>query len=433
MIFSAWIFVWLALPVLLLGELLVRKIKILARFNIPAPVVGGLLISLLILLARISGVFTAELPTKTAAPWWSWFVTTGTEWSRSPSINVHQPLLVAFFTCIGLNASWSIAKRGSFQVLIFLLASTTLAIVQNGVGVMLAKLLGVSPLLGIVCGSATMTGGHGTALGFAGMLEGAGLKGAGVLGVAAATFGLIAGGLVGGPLGGGLIRRFGLQSSVTRDLHMEAGKTGESGILQDFRALAGFGKVFLLHLMLVIACLKIGAWISYILQQPFHLGGRDFKLTFPVYMGAMILGLLIRNLVDISGARLIKTEVVDTLSSVSLGLFLAIAMMSLNLLELASAAVPMLVIVSVQVILVILFAWFVTFRIMGKDFDAAIMAGGHCGFGLGATSSAVANMKSLVETFGPAPRAFLVVPIVGGFLIDIFNAMNITFFVNLVK
>ena len=150
-------------------------------------------------------------------------------------------------------------------------------------------------------------------------------------------------------------------------------------------------------------------------------------------MGAMLLGVLVRNAVDLSGVRWIDTEIVDTLGSVALRVFLAVAMMSLNLMELSGAAMPMLVILSVQVVIMLLFAWFITFRVMGRDLDAAVMAGGHCGFGMGATPNAVANMKSLVETFGPAPRAFLVVPIVGGFLIDFLNAMNITFFINLVK
>ncbi|MEP6662444.1 MAG: sodium/glutamate symporter, partial [Verrucomicrobiota bacterium] len=154
---------------------------------------------------------------------------------------------------------------------------------------------------------------------------------------------------------------------------------------------------------------------------------------FPVYMGAMLMGLVIRNGSDLIGKRWIKTEIVDALGSVALSLFLVIAMMSLNLMELSHAAVPMLIILSVQVLIVALFAWFVTFRFMGGNFDAAVMAGGHCGFGLGATPNAVANMKSLVERFGAAPRAFLVVPIVGGFLIDFANAFNITFFINLFK
>jgi ESS family glutamate:Na+ symporter len=150
-------------------------------------------------------------------------------------------------------------------------------------------------------------------------------------------------------------------------------------------------------------------------------------------MGAMLLGVAVRNVIELSGGKWVRTEIIDTLASVTLGIFLAIAMMSLNLIELANAAVPMLIILSVQVAVMALFAWFITFRLMGRDFDAAVMAGGHCGFGLGATPNAVANMKALVERFGPAPRAFLVLPIVGAFLIDFVNATNITIFLNLLK
>ena len=420
---SAWFPVVLAIPVLLLGEGLVRRVWVLARFNIPAPVVGGLLLSLLVLGGHVTGWFAVRFDPSVSAQWWTWLVTTEPDWLQAPSKNVNLPFLVAFFTCIGLNASWSLAKRGSTQVLSFLALAGALAVIQNGIGVGVAKALGVSPLFGLVCGSVSMTGGHGTALGFAADLEKAGLPGAAVLGVAAATFGLVAGGLIGGPVGGALIRKRGLRPSVAARTHLESGAAGESGILIDLRALAFCGQQLLPHLLLLLACIKLGAWVSYFIQQT--------QVTFPVYMGAMLLGVAARNLLEAFGARWIKTEIIDTLASVSLGIFLAIAMMSLNLIELASAAGPMLAILSVQVILVALFAHFVTFRLMGRDYDAAVMAAGHCGFGLGATPNAVANMKALVERFGSAPRAFLVVPIVGAFLIDFVNATNITLFLNL--
>ena len=175
----------------------------------------------------------------------------------------------------------------------------------------------------------------------------------------------------------------------------------------------------------MLACIKAGAWVSYFIQQT--------GITFPVYMGAMLLGVGVRNVLDASNRPWADSEIIDTLAAVSLGVFLAIAMMSLNLIELANTALPMLIILAVQVAVVAFYAWFATFRLMGRDFDAAVMAGGHCGFGLGATPNAVANMKALVESFGPAPRAFLVVPVVGAFLIDFVNAVNITFFINLLK
>jgi glutamate:Na+ symporter, ESS family len=426
MTISPWILLLAAIPILLVGESLVRRIGVLSRFNIPAPVVGGLLVSLVVLALNLSGT-TLQFGTKTTEPWWTWLVTTELDWLKSPApaADIHRPFLVAFFTCIGLNASWALARRGSVQVLLFWAAAGSLAIFQNCIGVGLAKAMGVSPLLGLMCGSVSMTGGHGTALGFAPELAKAGLQGAGEIGVAAATFGLVCGGLLGGPIGGRLLRKHGLRSAAADSTHLQSGSDGQSGILGDLRALAGYGKPFLTHLLLLLACVKLGAWVSHFIQQT--------GITFPVYMGAMILGVAVRNIIDLSGGRWIKTEVINTLASVTLGIFLAIAMMSLNLKELANAAGPMLVILAVQIGIMGLFAWFITFRIMGRDFDAAIMAGGHCGFGLGATPNAVANMKALVESFGPAPRAFLVVPIVGAFLIDFVNATNITIFLNLLK
>lgn len=425
MTISAWYTIALAIPVLLLGEFLVRRIRVLSRFNIPAPVVGGLLLSLLVLAGNLSNIWPAKFDTKIDAQWWTWLVTIEPEWVNAPAKNANLPFLVMFFTCIGLNASWSLVKKGSVQVLIFLALAGVLAVIQNCLGVALAKAMGQSPLLGLVCGSVTMTGGHGTALGFAADLEAAGLKSAGVLGVAAATFGLVAGGLIGGPVGGGLIRRFKLQSTAPAATHLEAGETAASGIISDLRLLGRAGKLFLLNLILLLVCVKLGTWVSWAIQKT--------GITFPVYMGAMLLGVGLRNALEAAGATWVKTEIIDTLASVTLGIFLALAMMSLNLIELASAAGPMLVILAVQVTVMALFAWFITFRLMGRDFDAAVMAGGHCGFGLGATPNAVANMKVLVEKFGPAPRAFLVLPIVGAFLIDFVNATNITIFLNLFK
>jgi glutamate:Na+ symporter, ESS family len=421
----AFFVVLLAIPVLLLGEVLVRRIRLLSRFNIPAPVVGGLLVSLLVLAGHLSGTLAVHFQNNVSTRWWTWLVTAEVDWFRAPSKNVNTPFLVAFFTCIGLNARWELVRRGGMQVLVFWAVAGVLAVMQNGIGAGLAKLLGVPPLLGLVCGSVTMTGGHGTALGFAADLEKAGLPAAAVVGVAAATFGLVTGGLIGGPVGGLLIRRRDLKPSAGAQTHLESGSTGESGILNDLRAMAGFGQRLFTHLLLLLLCIKAGAWVSYFIQQT--------RITFPVYMGAMLLGVTVRNLMDLGKRKRVDSEIIDRLASVSLGVFLAIAMMSLNLIELANAALPMLIILTVQVIVMALYAWFVTFRLMGRDFDAAVIAGGHCGFGLGATPNAVANMKALVESFGPAPRAFLVVPVVGAFLIDFLNAVNITFFINLLK
>jgi len=409
----------------MLGEFLVKRIKFLSRFNIPAPVASGLLVSLLVLAVNVADIAPIKLATKVDEKWWTWLVTTEIDWKNAPKLDIYRPFQVAFFTLIGLNASWALAKRGGIQAIIFLALASVFAVVQNVVGVGLAKVLGVEPLLGVVCGAVTLTGGHSTAMGFADELLKAGLKNAGEIGIAAATFGLVAGGLLGGGLGGMLIRKNQLKPAASSGTHLEMGSSGESGILKDFKALKSFGGQFVLHLILLLACIKVGAWVSYFIQKT--------GVSFPIYIGAMILGVVVRNLFDAAGLRWIRTEIVDTLASVMLGLFLTIAMMSLNLIDLAAVATPMLIILLVQVIVMALFAWFITFRLMGRDFDAAVMAGGHCGFGMGATSNAIASMKALVENYGPAPRAFLIVPIVGAFLIDFPNALIITVFINLYK
>jgi ESS family glutamate:Na+ symporter len=421
----AWLPVLLAVPVLLLGEWLVRRLTVLGRFNIPAPVVGGLLISIIVLAVNLTGAGPVNFETKVTARWWTWLVTIETEWLDAPARSVILPLMVGFFTCIGLNATWSVLRKGSIQVALFLGLATLLAAVQNGVGIGLARWLGVEPLLGVVCGSVTMTGGHGTALGFADELERLGLRGAATLGAAAATLGLVMGGLLGGPVGGRLIRRFELRSQAGPAIHLEAGQSAEAGIVQDFRALGRGGGLVVKHLVLLAVCIKAGAWLSFLIQKT--------GASFPPQVGAMLFGVIVRNAFDLTGRRWIRTETVDVLASVLLGFFLTVAMMSLNLIELAHAAAPMLLIIGAQVMGMALFSTWVTYVVMGRDYDAAVMAAGHCGFGLGATPNAVANMKSLVDRFGPAPRAFLVVPVVGAILIDFTNPLVITFFLNLVK
>lgn len=422
---SPWVAVALALPVLLCGEQIVRRVRLLSRFNIPAPVVGGLLVALLVLAVNLSGVCALRFETDVSQRWWTWLVCTPSEWAQSPVKNVNQPLLVAFFACIGLNASWSLVKRGSLQVVLFLGLALGLAVLQNLVGVGLASALDIPPMLGLMCGSVSMTGGHGTVMGFAQEFEAAGLDGAAVMGVAAATFGLVAGGLVGGPVGGGLIRARGLRPAADAASAVQNASGAGVGIFSDLRKSRRYGLSGLYHVALALACVKLGAWVS--------VGIQGIGITFPVYIGAMFVGVGLRNVADLIHPRAVCTERIDTFSSILLGLFLSIAMMSLNLIELAGVAKAMVMILTAQVALAAAYARVVTFRVMGGDYDAAVMAAGHCGFGLGAMPNAVANMQAVTERYGHAPRAFLVVPITGTFLVDLFNATAITFFIHALK
>jgi ESS family glutamate:Na+ symporter len=421
---SAWLPIALALPVLLFGEWLVRRIVFLGKFSIPAPVVGGLLVAVLVLMLNATGTSALQIASKVTAPWWTWLVSIEPEWAARPAKSLSLPLQVGFFTCIGLNATWDIVRRGSLPLLIFLGVAALLGVVQNIVGVATAKSIGVHPLMGLVCGSITMAGGHATALGFTPQLEQGGLPGAGVMGAAAATLGLVAGGLLSGPVGAWLIRRHGLKAEpMTAESAVLGVEPG--GILHDFRTLAAMGATALKHLLLVVVCIKLGTWLSFYLQKT--------GITFPIHIGAMTIGLVLRNVLDLTGHRWLRSDTIGTLGSALLAGFLTFAMMGLNLMELAAAALPMLCILAVELIATIVFATWVCWRVMGRDFEAAVMSAGLCGFGIGNTANAVASMKSLVEEHGPAPRAFLIVPLVGAMLGDLTNALNITFFLNLLK
>jgi glutamate:Na+ symporter, ESS family len=394
----------LAALVLFAGYGIRRKVGVLDRFNIPAPVVGGFVFAAVAMALRQAGVLAFEFDTR-----------------------LQSPFMIAFFTAIGLGASLGLLKIGGKQVLVFWGIASLLAVLQNAVGVGLANLLGVNPLLGLITGSITMTGGHGTGAAFGKLMEEQyNFPGAVTLAMAAATFGLVSGGLLGGPIGTKLMSRYGLRSAggavspgaaaiehAALDEEIDTEPAGEAPTA--YRLLQ--------TLTIILACMWAGGLLS---------GWFGRFITLPGYIGAMIVAAVLRNLADATGRLRIETRVVDDLGTIALSLFLTMALMSLRLWELLDLAAPMLVILSCQVAMMGAFAYWVTFRVMGRDYDAAVMAGGHCGFGLGATPNAVANMESLVQRFGSAPRAFLVVPMVGAFFIDFTNALIITTYINLV-
>jgi ESS family glutamate:Na+ symporter len=401
----------LAAVVLFLGYAVRRRVPVLDRYNIPAPVVGGFLFASLALALRLWGVLAFEFDTA-----------------------LQPPLMIAFFTTIGLGASLGLLKIGGPQVLLFWILTSILATIQDVVGILLAKGLGVHPFLGLIAGSITMTGGHGTGAAFGKLMEDQyQFTGAVTLAMAAATFGLVSGGLIGGPVGTALIRRYRLRTTDGA-VQAAAAATATPASLEHASLDAEIdteveGEAPTAYLLLkVITIILVAMWAGSLLSR--WLGQ---YVTLPAYIGAMIAAAVIRNGAELTGHFRIEQRVVDDLGTIALSLFLAMALMSLKLWELLDLAVPMLVILVVQVTIMATFAYFVTFRLMGRDYDAAVMAGGHCGFGLGATPNAVANMEALVERFGVAPRAFLVVPMVGAFFIDFTNAIIITTFINLVK
>ena len=400
----------LASVVLFMGYGVRKRVGVLDRFNIPAPVIGGFLFAALALALRQTSVLSFE------------FTTT-----------LQSPLMVAFFTTIGLAASLGLLRIGGPQVLLFWALASLLAVMQNGVGIALAKVLGVNPLLGLITGSITMTGGHGTGAAFGKVLEEQyAFPGAVTLAMAAATFGLVSGGLIGGPIGTRLITRHrltptpasgsaGAPSGAALDL---SNASLDSEIDTEPAGEAATAYTLLKTLTIILIAMWAGSMLSTWLGQ---------FITLPGYIGAMLCAAVIRNVADFTGLVKLEQRSVDDIGTIALSLFLSMALMSLKLWELLDLALPMFVILMAQVMMMAAFAYFVTYRFMGRDYDAAVMAGGHCGFGLGATPNAVANMTSLTERFGAAPRAFLVLPMVGAFFIDFSNALVITTYLNFLK
>ncbi|HMN07441.1 MAG TPA: sodium/glutamate symporter [Gemmatimonadaceae bacterium] len=396
----------LAAVVLFVGYGIRRRVTLLDRFNIPAPVIGGFAFALLALALRQSGLLTIEFDAA-----------------------LQTPFMIAFFTTIGLGASVALLRRGGPQVLVFWLLASLLAIVQNGVGIGIAQLLGVDLRFGLIAGSITMTGGHGTGAAFGKLLEEQyQLSGAMALAMAAATFGLVAGGLLGGPVGTRLMHRHGLRSAPapTGDVAVSAVEAAalDAEIDTEPAGEAPTAYSLLQMIAVILGCMALGGVVSQWAAQ---------YVTLPAYIGAMLVAAVARNVFETSRLVRISARTIDDLGTIALALFLTMALMTLRLWELFDLAVPMLVILAAQVVVMAAFARWITFRLMGRDYDAAVMASGHCGFGMGATPTAVANMKSLVERFGDAPRAFLVLPMVGAFFIDFSNAVIITTFINMVK
>jgi ESS family glutamate:Na+ symporter len=391
----------LAGVVLFLGHGLRRAIPILARLNLPAPVVGGLPVALVFSIAQTSGVTLLKLDT-----------------------TLQSPLMIAFFTSIGFGASVALLRKGGPAVALFLAFSTATAVGQNLVGAGVAVLVGQSPLLGVLAGSVTLTGGPATGLAFAPYFEAAGVVGASTLAVAAAMAGIVSGGLIGGPLGTWLVEKNGLDTrrmapesvplvaqSVVESQAPEPPLQVPAG--QDVESYA-----LLKSLVVLLVAMGLGTWLSRGLEA---IGVKPL----PAYIGAMLVAAMLRNLDDLTGLLRVSQRTIDDLGDAALSLFLALALMTLKLWELKGLAAPLLIILVAQVAFVALISLGPAFRLMGRDYEAAVMSSGFTGFMLGTTANAMANMKAIVERYGAAPKAFLVVPMVGAFFIDFTNALLI--------
>ena len=387
----------LAAVVYYAGVLARRHIAFLSRLNIPSAVVGGLLFAALVLICRDRFV-NLQLDT------------TG------------QPLLlVAFFTTIGMGASVALLRSGGLAVAIFLAFASVVCVGQNLLGMAVASGLGENPLMGVMAGSVTLMGGPATGLAFAPEFTKAGLPGADVLAITSAVFGIVCGGLVGGPVGTWLIHRHRLKTSGT------AGSPVTSALPAERE------REIVVHveredtpIIRNLAVLALAMGLGSVLSRYIQATG----FTLPAYIGAMVVACGLRNLDDVKGWLKIHEDTMEFIGGIALNLFLVVALMDLKLWQLAGQALPLFVILLAQLALLVGLAIFVSYRLMGRDYDSAVMAGGFIGFAMGTTANAVANMRTITSRFGPAPRAFLVVPLVGAFFIDFINALVITGFMN---
>jgi ESS family glutamate:Na+ symporter len=379
-------------------------VPVLARLNIPAPVAGGLPVAALLWFARTQGWTPVGFDT-----------------------TLQVPLQNAFFASIGFGASVVLLRRGGPLVFVMMALASVAAACQNVIGATVATLLGEEPLMGVLAGSVTLTGGPATGLAFAPLFERAGVTGAATLAVSAAMAGIVSGGLMGGPIGAFLLGARAEKGLAQRTVAPDLEQVTELQLGDDAaRAPAGedveaYG--LLKHLVLLLTAVGAGVWVS--------AGMVALGWTLPAYIGAMIVAAIVRNVDDATGLIGISERTLDDLGNVALSLFLVMALMTLRLWELAGVVLPLLVILAVQVTFILLLCLFVVPVVMGRDYDAAVMSSGFCGFMLGTTANAVANMGALVERYGPAPRAYLVVPLVGAFGIDFVNGILITVALNI--
>lgn len=381
-----------AVLVLLLGNYLKKKIYFLQKFCIPAPVIGGLLFAIMTCICYVTGI---------------------AEFSFDDTLR--EVCMVFFFTSVGFQANLKVLKSGGKSLIVFLGLVIVLIIIQNLTAVGLAKLLNLNPLIGMCTGSIPMVGGHGTAGAFGPVLEDLNIKGATTICTAAATFGLIFGSLIGGPLGKRLIEKHGLLNTVAND--------DDSLLVEDEKKHERHTNMYADAVFQLILAIGVGTIFTMLLTKT--------GLTFPIYIGAMLAAALMRNICEYTDIATIHMGEINDLGGISLSLFLGMAMITLRLWELASLALPLVILLAAQVLLIIIFTYVIEFNIMGRDYDAAILVSGTCGFGTGATPNAMANMQAVCDQYVPSIKAYLLIPLVGSLFADFLNSLVITFFINL--
>jgi ESS family glutamate:Na+ symporter len=411
---------------LLVGMVLTRKVAFLQKFCVPSPVSGGIIFSLITLI--LYGWFDVEV---------------------SFDGTLRSVFMLAFFTSVGFQSDLKVLKQGGRLLIIMLALLFAIIAIQNIMPQGITRLMGVDPLIGMAAGSISMTGGHGTAGGFASVLEGMGLQGAGTIGMAAATFGLIAGSMIGGPLAERIIRaRLTHEQVQPQDEEIDPAM---AGIESDEASPTGRAKrvstneqefqQYAKATYSIILVMGGGTLLSWLLAKT--------GITFPTYFGALILAAIVRNTIGFvsykeddgenqssgkweKAEKLLDMERIISVGNICLSLFLGMAMISLKLWELQSLALPLIVILISQVLMMALFAYFVAFPLLGRDYDAAVLCAGICGFGLGATPNAMANMSAVCYKYRYTVKPFLIVPIIGAMFADLINTGMITLFLNLI-
>ncbi len=376
----------LALIVYFIGSFIRNKIPVLVRLSIPAPVIGGLLFAGISTFLRMQGILGFELDS-----------------------TMQNVLMIMFFCTIGMGASVNLIKQGGRPLIMFFVLAVILAVLQNIVGIALAEITGINPLFGIISGAVTLMGGLGTGGAFGPLFEEWGVQGATAAAIACATFGMVAGSLMGGPLGEALLKRFDVQGLASESVV-------DSEMQKEEEHVTGDG--LLATLAFVAVAMGLGAILSFYFTKE--------GITLPGYIGAMIMAAIVRNTGDITKSYKIDNAALGVISDISLAVYLTMAINGLRLWELIHLALPLLIILVGQIALMAIFCWFVVFFVMGRNYDAVQTSVGMVGFGMGATPNALVNMASLAEKYGPAPKAIMIVSLVGAFLIDFANALIIT-------
>lgn len=391
----------IATLVLLVGRFIVNKVKFFQDFNIPEAVTGGLFAAAIIFAIYHWGGISFKFEE-----------------------SLRDTFMLIFFSSIGLSADFARLKQGGLPLVIFLVVVGVFILVQNVIGVGLATALGLDPLVGLITGSITLTGGHGTGAAWGKIfVEKYNISNAVEIAMASATFGLVAGGLIGGPVARRLVNKM-KRSPIHSSQKVDNSDEYSDDTFETSKTVRRITSSSAIETMaLFAACLAF----SSVMINVFPNSG------LPQFVWALGFGVVLRNVLTLVFKFDMFDRAIDIFGNASLSLFLAIALMSIKLWELADLAGPMLIILLIQTVVMIFYAYFVTYTLMGKDYDAAILSAGHCGFGLGATPTAVANMQSVTETFGPSHKAFLIVPLVGAFFVDILNLGAISWFIDFLK